>query len=81
MISDKEKMQIRQVVDQVIEARLMEFSEIQLQIISNMLLSMTDKYVESLMKLARMMNLPEDAAQREGNRMAELMMQGMKSSV
>lgn len=78
MLSDKEKLQIREVVDQVVETRLLEFSEIQLQIISDMMISMTEKYVESLMKLARVMGLQEGAAQQEANRMAELMMQGLR---
>ena len=71
-------MQIRDVVDKVVEARLLEFSEIQLQIISDMLVSMTDKYVESLMQLCRMFGLPEAAVRKESDRMAELMLQGIK---
>lgn len=78
MLSDKEKLQIREVVDQVVETRLLEFSEIQLKIIADMLMSMTDKYVESLMKLARLIGLPDRAAETEANRMAELMMQGLR---
>lgn len=82
MISDQEKMQIRQVVDQVVEARLIEFSEIQLQLIRDMLLTMTDKYVEALMQLAtpiaRMCGMPDGAIQKEAERAAELMIEGLK---
>lgn len=77
-LSEKEKMQIREVVDQVVEARLLEFSHVQLTIISDMMMSMTDKYVESLMKLARLIGAPDATAQREANRMAEMMMQGLR---
>lgn len=77
MLSKQEKLQIREVVDQVVETRLLEFSEVQLTIIKDMMMSMTDKYVESLMKLAHVIGLPERAAEKEANRMAELMMQGM----
>ena len=71
-------MQIREVVDQVVEARLLEFSEVQLTIISDMLMKMTDKYVESLMKLARLIGAPDHAAQEEANRMVELMLEGIR---
>lgn len=77
-LSDKEKMQIREVVDQVMEARLLEFSEIQLTLIKNMLLAMTDKYVESLMKLCRVIGIPDQSALQETNRMTEMMMEELR---
>lgn len=77
-LSEKEKMQIREVVDQVVEARLLEFSEIQLTLISDMLSKMTDKYVESLLQLARLIGLPDDASCKQADRMAEMMIQGLR---
>ena len=76
--SDKELMQIRGVVDKVLEARLIEFSEVQLTIISDMLIGMTDKYVESLMQLAKLMGAPQEASRKEAERMAELMLTGLR---
>ncbi|HXA24436.1 MAG TPA: hypothetical protein VNW90_19285 [Acetobacteraceae bacterium] len=78
MLTEKEKMQVREVVDKVVEARLMEFAEIQLSMISDMLVSMTDKYVESLMQLARMMRAPEEAARKEAERMSQLMSEHLR---
>lgn len=78
MISDQEKLQIREVVDQVVETRLLQFSEVQLTLISDMLLKMTDHYVEALMNLARVIGLPERAAIEEGKRMSEIMLEGLK---
>ena len=77
MLSDKELMQIRDVVDKVTEARLLEFSEVQLTLISDMLIKMTDHYVEALMKLARLMGAPEEASRKEAERMAKLMLKGL----
>ena len=77
MLSDKELMQIRSVVDKVTEARLLEFSEVQLTLISDMLIRMTDHYVEALMKLARLMGVPEEASREEAERMAALMLKGL----
>ena len=77
MLSDKELMQIRGVVDKVTEARLLEFSEVQLTLISDMLIRMTDHYVEALMKLARLMGAPEEASREEAERMAALMLKGL----
>lgn len=77
-LSEKEAMQIRDVVDRVVETRLMEFAEIQLSLISDMLVQMTDKYVDSLMQLCRVMGLPDKAARHEADRMAELMLKGLK---
>ena len=78
MLSEKEKMQIRDVVDRVVEARLVEFSEVQLTLISDMLLKMTDKYVESLMQLCGMLGLPERAAKVEADRMAAMMLHQLR---
>ncbi len=77
-LSDKERMQIHDVVDKVVEARLLEFSEIQLTVLSEMLYKMTDKYVESLMQLCKMLGLSDKAAQKESERAADLMLQGFK---
>jgi hypothetical protein len=78
VLSEKEKMQIHDVVDRVVEARLLEFSEVQLTLISDMLMRMTDKYVESLMQLSRMMGLPESVGRKEADRMAAMMLQGLR---
>jgi hypothetical protein len=77
-LSDKEQMQIRDVVDKVVEARLLEFSEIQLTLISDMLMNMTDKYVESLMQLAQALGLSKEASRKHADRMAELMLEGLR---
>lgn len=78
MLSDQELLQIRIVVDKVIEARLLEFSELQLTLISDMLIGMTDKYVESLMQLAKMIRGPQEASRKEAERMVELMLTGLR---
>lgn len=77
MLSDKELQQIREVVDRVVEARLMQSAEIQVAIVSDMLINMSDKYVQALMDLARAMGAPDPAARREAERVAELMLKGL----
>lgn len=78
MLSDKEKLQIREVVDMVVEARLQEFAEIQLTIISDMLMKMTERYVDALVKLTKALYPEATGAHREMDRMAELMLQELK---
>lgn len=77
-LTDQEKLQIREVVDQVVEARLLEFSQIQLTMIADMLIKMTDQYVASLMKLCGVLGLSEVAGRKEAERMARLMVEGLK---
>lgn len=78
MLSDKELVQIRDLLEKVLEARLAQFAEIQLVVISDMLMSMTDKYVESLMQLARLFGGSPEEARKEAERMAAMMMQELK---
>lgn len=77
-LTKQEQLQIQAIVDRVVEARLLEFSHIQLSLIQEMLLTMTDRYVESLMRLCRALGLPDEAARKEAKRMAEMMLQGLQ---
>lgn len=77
-LSAQEEMQIRRIVDEVVERRMEEFAIVQAQFLSDRLLEMTDRYVKALLDLGRALGLAGPLAGKEGDRISQLMLAGLK---